>query len=93
MMAPPVINLIALGSILATIIGLAIIGVVAAANGDQLEWLGIDKAITGLVTLVGVVLAARLQRLRGGGETNTTITWSASTSNFCSIIVELDASP
>ena len=67
-MTPPVINLIALGSILATIIALAVIGAMAADNGDRLEWLGIDKAITGLVTLVGVVLAARLQRLRGGGD-------------------------
>ena len=63
-MAPPTINLIALGAILATIVALAVIAVIAAANGDQLEWLGIDKAITGLVTVVGMVIAARLHQLR-----------------------------
>lgn len=63
-MTTATINLIALGAILGTIIALAIIGVIAAANGHQLEWLGIDKAIAGLVTLVGVVMAARLQRIR-----------------------------
>ena len=67
-MAPPTVNLIALGAILLTIIILALIGAAAAAYGYRLEWLGLDKAIAGLTTLVGVVMAARLQRLKDRGD-------------------------